>query len=277
MPSTKKLNGLPNSIGESYLSTSKYYLKGYMADWLNSIAIKTNQYDINIDIITDSITPENCDHPALLAWNENFRSYIQRMLIQEGFVEEFITKAIMEFKILGEEGSNNFIHCTVTLEDENGKIYQNKKPIIDEAHKKPFDPKLEFRNEFVENENQIEVRPMVWEAISNFYLDTELEGKDYDALARIFSKSNLSIEQLKHIDKYEVFPTLQINLLGIAGEWAGFDSKWLNQKCQRNMKKSENPFHKFATNVFNPLFYWMRSRHWKEIEGRMKTKAKEKL
>lgn len=34
MPKTNNLNGLPNNLAMSYLSTLSYYKGGYMVDWL---------------------------------------------------------------------------------------------------------------------------------------------------------------------------------------------------------------------------------------------------
>ena len=37
---------------------------------------------------------------------------------------------------------------------------------------------------------------------------------------------------LEHILRYDVFPILFPNLLGVSGEWAGFDEDWLLQQVQ---------------------------------------------
>lgn len=140
MPSTKRLNGLPNSIGESYLSTLKYYHKGYMADWLNSVGLKTKEFDISIDIFNDKVRPTNCHIKPLIAWNDEFRSLIKKVLQKEGFELNFISQAIMKFQIRSRKGQNNIISCKVELTDIKGKTYSNKKPIKEEAYEDPFEP-----------------------------------------------------------------------------------------------------------------------------------------
>lgn len=120
------------------------------------------------------------------------------------------------------------------------------------------------------NNELITKRKDVWEAISNFYLDTEIDESDYDYLANTFEQSDYTIEELQDIDLYEVFPTLYINLLSIAGEWAGFDQTWLNQKCYKNYKKRESFAFKMKVKVLNTLHYWMRKGHWEEIDKRIK-------
>lgn len=113
---------------------------------------------------------------------------------------------------------------------------------------------------------------IIWEAISNFYLDTELDDKDYNYISKKLSETEIEVEELKLIDLYEVFPTLQMNLLSPAGEWAGFEPKWLNQKCLINYKKriSSKSF-RVCTEIKNKLHFWMRKNHWKKIDKRMKS------
>ena len=116
------------------------------------------------------------------------------------------------------------------------------------------------------------IRTSVWEAISNFYLDTELDDKDYDYISKTLINSRLNLYELKEIDLYEVFPSLQINLLGSAGEWAGFDSAWLNENCMKNyVKRINSKSFKFQNEMKNKIHFWMRKKHWQEIEKRMKS------
>ena len=119
------------------------------------------------------------------------------------------------------------------------------------------------KEELIERQN-------VWRAISVFYLDTELDDKDYNNTAKILIESNIEIEELKLIDLYEIFPTLQLNLLSPAGEWAGFNSTWLNERCLKNYERrnSSRSFRIFIK-LINKFNYWMRKRHWVAIESRM--------
>ncbi len=117
-------------------------------------------------------------------------------------------------------------------------------------------------------DEELLIREKVWEALSNFYLDTELDDSDYNYIFKIFIESKLSLEKLKEIDLFEVFPTLQMNLLSVAGEWGGFNKEWLNEKCSSNYKKKNNSEFRFVTKAKNKLHYWMRKDHWREIEAR---------
>jgi len=63
----------------------------------------------------------------------------------------------------------------------------------------------------------------VWEALSDFFLDTELQEADYQRIASVLTCSSYTIAEIEEILRYEVYPALRWNLLAIAGEWAGFD------------------------------------------------------
>jgi len=120
----------------------------------------------------------------------------------------------------------------------------------------------------------IENRKPIWQVISEFYLDTELQKSDYDRISKTLISSNLDIEELKTIDLYEVFPVLKGNLLGVAGIWNGFDEKWLNEACAKVYLKRRNGFFRRKTRLYNRFLYWMRKDHWVEIENRMEYSTK---
>jgi len=75
-------------------------------------------------------------------------------------------------------------------------------------------------------------REPVWLALSEFYLDTELQQYDVEYIAKIFSESPFSLKEIKRINKYEVFPILYPNLMNPAGVWDGFDKEWLFEKLK---------------------------------------------
>lgn len=108
-------------------------------------------------------------------------------------------------------------------------------------------------------------RKQLWLAISEFYLDTELQEQDYEWIYRVFKQSRLTLQELKAIDLYEVFPTLQANLLSVAGEWAGFDEKWLTEVCTANYNKRNSRIFRWKTRWKNKSLWWMRKDHWEKI------------
>jgi len=141
MGKTRNLNGIPESLAASYLSTLKYYRKGYMADWLNSVASKMKIYDIKIDLLNDSIHPKECQIKPLLAWNENLRDIIYKTLINNKFEPNFINRAELKFEIRSKKSiPNNIVNCYPELEDKNGKIYSLTEPYSEQAYERLFNP-----------------------------------------------------------------------------------------------------------------------------------------
>lgn len=106
----------------------------------------------------------------------------------------------------------------------------------------------------------------IWEALSEFYLDTELTKEDFERISYVFVKSDLRLSEIKKIDLFEVFPLLQTNLLSVAGVWDRFDQPWLIENCTKNYLKRNKRLHKLNCKLCNLLFYWMRKDYWVEIE-----------
>ncbi len=70
-------------------------------------------------------------------------------------------------------------------------------------------------------------RQPVWLALSEFYLDTELQPADFKRIKAVFDQSGYSLQELRQIDYDEVGPYLLANLLSVAGEWAAFEKNAL--------------------------------------------------
>jgi hypothetical protein len=111
----------------------------------------------------------------------------------------------------------------------------------------------------------IEQRKPIWMALSEFYLDTELQDSDFRHIAFTILDSPYSLDEVKTINKYEVFPILQANLLSSAGEWAGFDEEWLVEKILYLIEK-KSKIGRIATEVTYPMFKWMCKNYWKKLE-----------
>ncbi|WP_449448580.1 DUF7079 family protein [Spongiivirga citrea] len=92
-------------------------------------------------------------------------------------------------------------------------------------------------------------RKQLWIALSNFYLDTELQNYQYLHIADVCKEIQCSFEEAKEIDRTEVFPVLYKNLLSVAGVWDGFDEEWLVACCSKNQGKKDQPFFKFKNYI----------------------------
>lgn len=77
-------------------------------------------------------------------------------------------------------------------------------------------------------------RQPVWEALSDMFLDTDT-SLSRRWRAEQLAASPYSIEQLEFILVDEVYPVCRLNLLSVAGVWAGFDQEWLRAKILRRL------------------------------------------
>jgi hypothetical protein len=75
-------------------------------------------------------------------------------------------------------------------------------------------------------------REQVWLALSELYLDTDVEPS-IEPCATVLAESPYSREELQRILFEEVHPLLVFNLLSVAGQWGGFDSDWLAAAIRR--------------------------------------------
>jgi len=62
--------------------------------------------------------------------------------------------------------------------------------------------------------------------------------------ARELAKSPYSVEELEDILITEIYPACRSNLFSIAGEWAGFDPKWLEERITRRRGSSFRAIHR---------------------------------
>jgi hypothetical protein len=109
-------------------------------------------------------------------------------------------------------------------------------------------------------EAQIKERLPVWEALSEFFLDTELQPDDYARIAKLLAASAYSEKQIEQILVDEVCPVCRLNLLTVAGEWIGFDRQWLGDTIGGRLGKKPR-FRWF----FVLRHRWMYGRHWNKV------------
>ena len=77
------------------------------------------------------------------------------------------------------------------------------------------------------NEAELLRRRPLWIALSDLWLDTELQDRDRDFIARAMLDSGYDRDTLERIMAEEVAPVVYRNLYSVAGEWTGFDPDWL--------------------------------------------------
>lgn len=111
----------------------------------------------------------------------------------------------------------------------------------------------------------IEQRKPIWIALSEFYLDTELGDSDFRQIAFTILESPYSLDEVKAINKYEVFPVLQSNLLSPAGVWAGFDEDWLVDKISSRLN-NKTKLNDIGVAISYQAFKWMCKDYWVKLE-----------
>ncbi len=67
----------------------------------------------------------------------------------------------------------------------------------------------------------------LWRALSDLFLDTELQNDDYAFIARRLNSTSLPSEFIHQFLHRKVAPALMPNLWSMTGEWAGFSDKYL--------------------------------------------------
>jgi hypothetical protein len=77
----------------------------------------------------------------------------------------------------------------------------------------------------------IDARIPVWVALSDLYLDTDVT-LSHDYIARTLAVSPYPLDDLHEMLMYDVHPALYVNLMSVAGEWAGFDEAWLLERIE---------------------------------------------
>ena len=90
--------------------------------------------------------------------------------------------------------------------------------------------------------NDLPRRRPVWEALSTLFLDTDT-SLDRQERARALGRSEYSLDELEEILLGEVYPACAANLRSVAGEWAAFDSEWLEQRI---LSRPPSRLHRFT-------------------------------
>lgn len=116
---------------------------------------------------------------------------------------------------------------------------------------------------------ELQSRAPVWEALADFWLDTELVDFEFDYIARIIAESPYSLSEVRDIHDYEVAPAVSANLLSVAGEWAGFNSEWLIAECRRCAAHRHSPWFRARIWLQRPLLRSFTAHYWQQVIPRV--------
>ncbi|MDF3981398.1 hypothetical protein P3W24_05375 [Luteibacter sp. PPL201] len=77
-----------------------------------------------------------------------------------------------------------------------------------------------------------DTRLLLWEALSELFLDTEVTDTTVRCIAQVVAQSGVPVPEVEAVLWNDVFPVLYPNLLSVAGEWAGWPREWLREHLQ---------------------------------------------
>jgi hypothetical protein len=87
------------------------------------------------------------------------------------------------------------------------------------------------------SETEIARRLPVWCAMSDAFLDTELDAHNYRHMADVVREQGFTIAEAKAIFHTEVAPAFAANLLSVAGEWAGWSEQTVRARVLATMNQ----------------------------------------
>jgi len=89
------------------------------------------------------------------------------------------------------------------------------------------------------SQSEIDRRLPVWHALSQLFLDTELQRQDYESIAGRLRASRYSMQELRRLLQDEVAPAFAPNLASVAGEWAGWSENTVRDLVLRSLQKRD--------------------------------------
>ena len=126
------------------------------------------------------------------------------------------------------------------------------------------------------DEQQIQARLPLWEALSTLWLDNELMDSDFEWIARVMDDSGLTIAELWRVYSFEVAPVVYKNIYSYAGQWLGFSPDWLRGEIVRNLR--DRPLRTRFWTLFPLSRCLMLSQthdHWKKLAAMVRKRRNE--
>jgi len=99
---------------------------------------------------------------------------------------------------------------------------------------------------------ELERRRPVWVALSELWLDNELDDALRERLAEELARSPFDEPELRAIHEHEVAPALASNLASVAGEWGGFDPLLLEARCLAAAERRPSAAVRWFEHVLHP-------------------------
>ncbi len=108
-------------------------------------------------------------------------------------------------------------------------------------------------------------RETLWLALSELWLDTELQPFQHAHIARVLRASGLPQAELEAILLYEVAPVVWGNAWSVAGVWSGFDPAWLADGCRRNRDRRSRLWHRLRCRLLRRMMLGPVADDWQQV------------
>ena len=105
----------------------------------------------------------------------------------------------------------------------------------------------------------LKIRKPLWIALSDLFLDTELQDYHHNHIAKVMHDSGYTFAEIEDILMLEVLPVCIANLHSVAGEWAGFHEDWVIKTIVKS--KRPNRFRRWM----NQRSFWMIKDDWEKV------------
>ena len=109
------------------------------------------------------------------------------------------------------------------------------------------------------DESTLELRQSLWVALSDLFLDTQLQDYNHLYIAKAMEASGYTLDEIEEILMMEVFPVCIANLHDVAGEWSGFDE---TSVCDASIAAKSPARYRRWMNRRN---FWMIKDDWQKV------------
>ena len=110
---------------------------------------------------------------------------------------------------------------------------------------------------------EIERRLPVWSAMSDLWLDTEIQDHHRHHIAQCLIDGDFTWEEAEEIILYEVAPAVYANMFLVAGEWAYFDEDWLKERICRLCRR---PWHRWWVRFRQKSMMHLATEDWPKVK-----------
>ena len=120
---------------------------------------------------------------------------------------------------------------------------------------------------------ELQRRRPVWEAMSDFFLDTELDDAALRAIADTLQESGYSTAELEDILETELGPLLYENRAhpGTSNVWSGFDGAWIERQLLAGKHRWYYKWHGIVSRWFcDSVVRQIKRDEWARVLQRMR-------